>query len=313
LRVSVNPTYSYASWKSLQSGYQPRLTFGRAWTEPLSRTKSESLVDQLVEVRGASPQFVSQVKTLLAKFPPSAHRALLNAGHQLWITDRLRRDRPELLEDNDYTGGRSEHGPTLKRITIAETLFSEQKACWEGNHHWENSVIHEIGHVLSWIAGEKAARKLARRQILGLIPRCWSVFAGKEALRKLIVHLQGIPAQYWRLMNNGYTEHPDFKAAWQKDYQNLPKEQRFEKLDKTNFAYFVAPDMLPLNDSSDFVRARKETFAEGVDVLLRGKASTINYADFHRYFPETLKVIARVLRENYGITEMPINGGQSEK
>ena len=73
----------------------------------------------------------------------------------------------------------------------------------------------------------------------------------------------------------------------------MKEEWTADKL-KNRFFYFVHPDA-----GGWFQRARQETYAEGFDVLLRGPRSSVNYANFTRYFPNVLAELRSELGGRY--------------
>ncbi|MCX5794379.1 MAG: hypothetical protein NTY77_02635 [Elusimicrobia bacterium] len=94
---------------------------------------------------------------------------------------------------------------------------------------------------------------------------------------------------------NGFTDTPEFRDAWQADFQAMPeavKKPVRQDGGRNEFFYF-------LNQRTPGY-AYRETFAEAFDVLLRGEASSFNHDDFHRYFPRTLAAVRRILEARYG-------------
>lgn len=94
---------------------------------------------------------------------------------------------------------------------------------------------------------------------------------------------------------NGFTDSAEFIAAWEEDVRDMPEAVRRPSLEdgsRNDFYYYLNPGVPGY--------ARRETFAEGFDVLLRGEASSFNHENFHRHFPRTLAVMRRLLEARYG-------------
>jgi hypothetical protein len=210
------------------------------------------------------------VRSLVARtFPPELIRDLLRGGYRIAADETVRQGREGLHADNDTRGGFHSHGANGNLIVVSEKLKLIGSDEWVESRYWENAVIHEIGHALAYIHGEDEARALA-----GTDPR---------------------QARWYR--KKGLSESPDFRRAWNDDFDAMPAEKKSqytaEKL--TNpFYYFVHPDV-----GGWYQRARQETFAEGLDVLLRGPRSTYNHDDFVRHFPRALAELKRELGTRY--------------
>ena len=96
----------------------------------------------------------------------------------------------------------------------------------------------------------------------------------------------------------GISESPEFREAWRQDFALIPselKEEKDEDGEANDFYYFLTPDK-----ELTFHEARERTFAEGLDILLRGPRSSYNYDDFTLHFPRTLAAIRREMEARYG-------------
>jgi hypothetical protein len=228
---------------------------------------SAALARRLV-TGGASPAFVAKIRAhVAATFPPAVLRDLLDGGYQIEARRSVRQGRPHLHEDNDYTGGFHSHGESTSYIVVAEKIRLRESDSWVDSAVWENAINHEIGHALAYLLGEaESASTQDPRQAL------W--------YRK-----------------KGLSESPAFRAAWWRDYEAIPADLKQPWRDRleNQFFYFVHPDA-----GGWFQRARQETFAEGVDILLRGPRSKFNYDNFTRRFPNALAEIRRELESRYG-------------
>jgi hypothetical protein len=94
------------------------------------------------------------------------------------------------------------------------------------------------------------------------------------------------------------TDSQEFRDAWAEDYRNMPEAVKGPQLSdggKNAFYYFLRP-----SQDGGLDRARQETWAEGFDVLMRGEASSFNYANFQAHFPRTLAAMRRLLAARYG-------------
>jgi hypothetical protein len=231
------------------------------------------VVDAIV-IGGASPEFVARVKAHLKEHVPEPIlRDMLKDGYRIEVNARVRQGREDLHEDNDYTGGFHSYGPKGKFIIIAEEIKHIKSGEWRKSVVWENAVNHEIGHAAAYILGEREAERLAPCDA-----------------KKI-----GQPDWY---ATKGISESPEFRAAWGRDYTALPDELKQEKLPNgkiNSFYYFIHSD-----GNGWYQRGRQETFAEGFDILLRGKASAFNYENFTRYFPRALAEIRAALERAYG-------------
>ncbi|MFA6092500.1 MAG: M3 family metallopeptidase [Elusimicrobiota bacterium] len=95
------------------------------------------------------------------------------------------------------------------------------------------------------------------------------------------------------------TERKDFLDAWTADRDAMPDALFNAALPdgtKNKFTYFLYK-----NVDGSFRIAKNETFAEGFDILLRGKGSSYNYENFTKYFGRTLAAMRAILRERYNV------------
>ncbi len=218
----------------------------------------------------ARPEFVAKVRALVARtFPSSLIRDLLKSGYRIAADETVRQGREGLHEDNDTRGGFHSHGANGNLIVVAEKLKLIGSDEWVESEYWQNAAIHEVGHALAYIHGEAEAQNIA-----GSNPR---------------------QARWFR--KKGLSESPAFREAWNRDFDAMPaamKEQWTADKLTNPFYYYVHPDV-----GGWYQRARQETYAEGFDVLLRGKRSTYNQANFTRYFPQTLAELRRELGGRY--------------
>lgn len=232
-----------------------------------------SVVDAIT-VAGASPEFVAKVKAhLRANVPEPILRDMLADGYRIEINARVRQGREDLHEDNDLTGGFHSYGPQGKFIVIAEEIKHAKSGEWRKSVVWENAVNHEIGHAAAYILGEREAARLSPGD-------------GPKEGQALWYATKGI------------SESPEFRTAWQQDFETMPEALKQETLPNgkpNRFLYFTHPD-----ENGWFQRARQETFAEGFDILLRGKASAFNYRNFTRRFKKSLPAIKAALERAYG-------------
>lgn len=230
---------------------------------------STRLADLLVS-GAAKPEFVAKVRALVARsFTPELIRDLLRAGYRVSADERVRQGREGLHPDNDTRGGFHSHGPEGNLIVVAEKVKLIGSERWVDSEFWENAVVHEIGHALAYIHGEAEARRV-----------------GRADARQ---------ARWYRL--KGLSESPEFRRAWNDDFDAMPadlKRQWTEKKLSNPFYYFVHPD-----PGGWYQRARQETFAEGFDVLVRGSRSSYNHDAFVARFPRALAVIRAELGGRY--------------
>lgn len=238
-----------------------------------SPASAPHVVDSIVS-GGASPEFVARVKAhLKANVPEPILRDMLADGYRIEVNARVRQGREDLHEDNDYTGGFHSYGPQGKFIVIAEEIKRIKSGEWRKSVVWENAVNHEIGHAAAYILGEREAATLAPGG------------AKKEG-----------QAEWYA--TKGISESPEFRKAWRADHALIPGELKEEKLPDgkiNSFYYFIHPDA-----NGWFQRARQETFAEGLDILLRGKDSKFNCENFTKRFPRALAEIRATLERAYG-------------
>lgn len=217
---------------------------------------------------GASPDFVAAVRGHIERsFPPAVLGALRSAGYRVEVDAHVRQNHPELPEKNDLISGYHAHGPDGGLVVIGETVRGGAADSWEKGRNWENAVNHEFGLALNRVLGDAAA-------------------AGAS----------GEQAAWYRA--HGVTESPEFREAWRKDYEAMPSELKNEKDgdgEFNDFYYFLTPD-----EGKTFHEARVRTFAEGLDVVLRGPASAYNYDDFALHFPNALAQIRRELETRLG-------------
>ncbi len=257
---------------------KPQKRFGQASTVSLP----VAAVDHLVKADGASDGFVDTIRSfVLRQVPRPIVNDVLQDGYKLQVRDHIRQGGESWFsEDNDYTGGHHDRGPFRKIITIAEKIKDSVTQQWNLSRVWENAVVHEFGHVVAYLIGARVANG-DRKQGLS-IPKS--------------------QAEIDRYLNRGISESPEFKSAWQSDYDQIPSHLKQAWLNphtKNFFYYYLEPD-----PDGDFQHARQETFAECVDILVRGKSSTYNYDNFQQYFPGSLKVVAKMLQKEYEIDLM---------
>jgi len=94
------------------------------------------------------------------------------------------------------------------------------------------------------------------------------------------------------------TDSSEIREAWAHDLAAMPEAAKAESSPdgrKNPFYYFVRP-----GPDGSFDRARQETWAEGFDILMRGEASSFNYANFQAHFPRTLAAMRGLLEARYG-------------
>lgn len=221
------------------------------------------LASQLVRNEGASSAFYDQVIDLLVQKVPLPFLKAVQADGYRFLTKRyVTQGRPDLDKDLNLAGGLNE--PMKKQATIAETVFLKVKEppSWEKSLFWENAVVHEMGHALADILG----RRMAQTSIL---PQ------GKAEA----------------VLSWGASELEAFKKAWKQDVAQLPAEM---KKPDSRLAYFLSPGV-----SGRHELGRRETFAEGVDILIRGEASTFNEALFRQHFSRTLRALQRLLEKGF--------------
>lgn len=221
------------------------------------------LASQLVQNEGASRTFHEQVIDLLVQKVPLPFLKAVQADGYRFLTKRyVTQGRPDLDKDLNLAGGLNE--PLKKQATIAETLFLKVKEppSWEKSLFWENAVVHEMGHALADILG----RRVAQTSTLS---------KGKAEA----------------VVSWGASELAAFKKAWKEDVAQLPAEL---KAPDSRLAYFLSPGV-----SGRCELGRRETFAEGVDVLIRGEASTFNEALFRQHFSRTLQALQRLLEKGF--------------
>ena len=244
----------------------------------------QSALDSLVKGT-ASPEFIGHVRGHMARtIPAPILRELVKAGYRIEINTRIREGREDLDPENDLVGGFHSYGPKGKFIIIAEFYKLADGSKWASNmtwqNGWQNGIDHEIGHAIAYLMGERAAAKAE---------------AAGEA---------DFPGWY---RTKGMSESPEFYAAWKRDYEAIPaelKEPYRPDGGKNYFYYFLAPDKAP-DTVGWYQRARQETFAEGFDILLRGKDSLANYDNFRRYFPRSMEVLRLTLEHEYGLVFPP--------
>jgi hypothetical protein len=219
---------------------------------------------------GASPDFVSLVHDrVTSSFPEAVLSRLLSAGYRVDVNARVRENRPELDANKDWVSGHHAHGPDEKRIVIGETVLTAGEK-WEKSLTWENAVNYEFGLAINRTLGDAEAARV-------------------EATN---AELAGWYRTY------GISEAVDFREAWRRDFNAMPDELKREKDEdglSNGFYYYLAPDK-----ELTFHAARERTFAEGLDILLRGPRSTFNYDDFILHFPHVLAQIRREMEARLG-------------
>jgi hypothetical protein len=239
----------------------------RMWDGSAGRADVSAPDDALIS-GGASPGFLAAVRGHIERsFPPVVLGALRSAGYRVEVDAHVRQNHPELEEKNDLISGYHAHGPAGKSIIIGETVRGGKADAWEKSRNWENAVNHEFGLALNRTLGDAAAAEASGEQ-----------------------------AAWYR--EHGVTESPEFRAAWRKDFDAMPPELKNEKDgdgEFNDFYYFLTPDK-----EKTFHEARERTFAEGLDVAMRGPASAYNYDDFTLHFPNTLAQIRRELETRLG-------------
>jgi hypothetical protein len=219
---------------------------------------------------GASADFVSAVRDHVARaFPDAVQRSLAAAGYRVEANAHVRQNRPKMAKKNDLTGGYHAHGPGRKLIIIGETVREKSEGTWGKSRNWENAVNHEFGLAINRTLGDAAAKRA-------------------EA---------GQPKQAAWYRAHGISESPDFREAWRRDFSAIPpelKQEKDEDGESNDFYYFLKPDK-----NRTFHQARERTFAEGLDVLLRGPSSAYNYDDFTLHFPRVLAQIRREMESSF--------------
>jgi|GEM_PF-4447079 len=227
------------------------------------------LVERLTTGK-ASPEFVAAVRgRIAASFPPAVLRALLDAGYRVEIDRRLRDAHPELDESHDALSGYHSHeGPNGKLVLIGEET-KDADGRWAKSDSWENAVNHELGLALARALGDVEAQRVAAAD----------------------------PTQSGWYRAAGLAESPALREAWRRDTSRMPRELKYEKNPDglPNFLhYYLKPD-----DNGWFQTARRLTFAEGLDVLIRGERAVSNHDDFVRYFPNTLAAMRTELAARF--------------
>jgi hypothetical protein len=219
---------------------------------------------------GASPDFVSAVKEHVTRtFPFAVLRDLAAAGYGVEVNAHVRQNRPELDAKNDLISGYHSHQADKKLIVIGETVREGADGKWEKGRNWENGVNHEFGLAINRALGDAEAGRAA---------------ASNPEL-----------ADWYR--THGITESPEFREAWRQDFNAMPADLKREKDgegERNDFHYFVEADKNLL-----FHEARERTFAEGLDVVLRGPRSAYNYEDFTLHFPRVLAEIRRRMEKSF--------------
>jgi hypothetical protein len=224
----------------------------------------------------ASPEFVAAVRAQVARsFPPAVQRDLLKAGYRVEVVKNLRDGRPDLDASEDFVSGYHAHEPGGNVVRIGENVKIPGTERWEKSASWQNAVDHEVGLALARVLGDAEAARVADSD-----PR---------------------QAEWYR--QSGLAESPGLREAWRQDFQSIPDELKDDKEhDGTpnDFYYFLRPDK-----NGWFQKARQLTFAEGLDVLLRGPHDAYNHENFSVYFPRTLAEIRRELEARYGWSPRP--------
>jgi hypothetical protein len=222
---------------------------------------------------GASPGFVAAVREHVARsYAAPVLRGLLDAGYRVEANAHVRQNRPELDENNDLISGYHRHDAIGKLVIIGETVRDASGKNWEKSRTWENAVNHELGLAIGRTLGDAAAARL-----------------GPAAA-----------AQAGWLRSHGASESLEFREAWRQDFARIPSELKQAKDQDgefNDFFYFLEADK-----NGFFHEARERTFAEGMDILLRGPSSAYNYDDFMLYFPKTLAALRREMETSYGWT-----------
>ena len=229
---------------------------------------AEALAEALVS-GGASPAFLSAVRSHIARtFPPAVLREFLSAGYRVEANAHVSQGRPDLAEDADLVSGYHAHGPDGKLIIIGETVKGTEAGSWERSRIWENAVNHEFGLAIGRVLGDAAAAKVEGSELAG----------------------------WYRA--HGISESQDFREEWRQDHWSIPrelKEEKDEDGDRNDFYDFLRPD----KKNGWFQKARALTFAEGLDVLLRGR-SAYNYDNFNFNFPRSLARLRREMEARFG-------------
>ncbi len=227
-----------------------------------------AVIQQLLRPQGVSAGFEQQVKRLLLeKIPLPILSRLAQQGVTLDLKHHITANQPEKETAQFYLNERGGlYEPARKATTVAEKVhqLQTQPPIWIENQYWQNSVIHELGHVMADDLGETLAKEMP--------------FDHPDKKR---------------LENWGVSEHALFRQAWEKDYQALPNAFKSQT---SPIAYYLQD-----HQQVPFGIGRQETFAECVDILLRGSASTYNFQTFTQHFPNTLKATQTLLEQEFNV------------
>lgn len=227
-----------------------------------------TLINQMVVANGVTSRFDQQVKQLLlSKLPNRILTALNDFGYKLHLKHHIT-DQDQEREARQFylneRGGLNE--PKRKITTIAERVhqLQSQPPIWLENIYWQNSVLHELGHVIADHMGQTLASEMAADH------------PSKD-----------------RLSDWGASEHDYFIKAWEKDFQALSPGM---KSDKSPLAYFLQDHL-----TVPYGIGRQETFAECVDILLRGSDSAFNNNLFNQNLPNALKATQTLIEQFYNV------------
>ncbi len=245
-------------------------TFAFTPAPPLAQQIQAKLavIQQVIRPQGVSASFEQQVKQLLLKKVPTPILSrLAQQGFTLDLKHHITANQPEKESTQFYLNERGGlYEPARKSTTVAENVhqLKTQPPIWIENQYWQNSVIHELGHVIADDLGQKVAQEMP--------------FDHPDKKR----------LEEW-----GLSEHALFRQAWEKDYQAMPNSFKSQE---SPIAYYVQD-----HQQVPFGVGRQETFAECVDILLRGSASTYNFQAFTQHFPNTLNATKTLLEQGFDV------------
>ncbi len=242
---------------------------GALWegSPAVTRNETDLALDRILTVR-ASPGFADEVRSTMARLIPSAVlRRLAHAGYGVHVNDTVRQGRDRLPDYYDQSGGC--HFPGEKTFVIAEHVWNKSEVRWQHTRNVGNAVAHETGHAIGFILGELAAR-----------------------------YARGDQAQWYH--SRGFSEHPEFRAAWRNDFQAISSDflDSLPRGDIGNgFGYFIHADPA----TGFYQAARQETLAEIHAILwMWDHGPTLNSDNFRRWFSPTIAVTIRLIEAQLG-------------
>lgn len=160
------------------------------------------------------------------------------------------------------------------------------------------AVDDKGGGLHDW--GEKGDLVIVAEKVLVDLPDADGAFRGRAEWQDSLYWENALVHELGHVMDRafGLSARPAVRAAFDADFAAVPPELKRPRLPDgrvNKLYYFLQPDGERLSELS-----RQEACAEAFDVLLRGEASSFNYANFTAHFPRALAALRALLESRLG-------------